>query len=143
MVEKSNLHATAVSFEGKGLLILGVSGSGKSDLALRIIDQGGVLVADDRCELLSNQSGRLIVSAPSQLQGLLEVRGLGIVNLPFATDLAVDLVIALESEPSTVQRMPEQQYETLLNVRVPKISIWPFAASAVTVIKLALTAHPV
>jgi len=142
MVNETNLHATVVSFEGKGLLILGASGSGKSDLALRLIELGGILVADDRCDLYSDQSGLLVASAPSRLQGLLEVRGLGIVTLPFATNIAVDLIIALESELSAVPRMPEQEYETLLDVRVPKMSLWPFAASAVTVIKLALSTHP-
>jgi HPr kinase/phosphorylase len=75
------VHGTCVALGGKGVLLLGGSGAGKSDLALRLIHDGAVLVADDRV-VLTVKASKLAASAPTTIAGLIEVRGLGILKLP-------------------------------------------------------------
>ena len=99
------VHAACVEWLGAGVLIRGKSGAGKSDLALRLIDAGAALVADDQV-LLENG----IASAPARLQGLLEVRGLGIVRLPFVEKTAVVLTIDLCSADE-IERLPDRLAE--------------------------------
>ena len=78
-----NIHATAVAIEKKAVLILGKSGAGKSDLALRLImDKNAELIADDRVDIES-VNGVLKAACPKNIQGLLEVRGIGICKFPF------------------------------------------------------------
>ncbi len=87
------VHASCVALRGAGVLLLGDSGTGKSDLALRLIHEGWSLVADDRT-VLSLKQGRIVAAAPTTINGLLEVRGLGIVALksrPARLKLAVEL----------------------------------------------------
>lgn len=118
------LHATCVEWFGRGVLIRGKSGAGKSDLALRLIDAGAALVADDQV-LLENG----IASAPARLQGLLEVRGFGIVKLPFAETTAIALTVDLCSADE-IERFPDR-FDGIMRLD-------PFCASAVAKIKLAL-----
>ena len=118
------LHATCVEWFGLGVLIRGKSGAGKSDLALRLIDAGAALVADDQV-LLENG----IASAPARLQGLLEVRGFGIVKLPFAETTAIALTVDLCSADE-IERLPDR-FDGIMRLD-------PFCASAVAKIKLAL-----
>ena len=89
------IHATCVAINHKAVLITGASGSGKSDLALRLIkDAGATLISDDQTSLhLIN--GHVLASPPDTIQGLLEVRVVGIVPLPFMNDIAVALQIEL------------------------------------------------
>jgi HPr kinase/phosphorylase len=75
------VHASCVAFGARGVLLLGDSGAGKSDLALRLIHEGARLVADDRTVLTIKQK-KLQAAAPSTIAGLIEVRGLGIIALP-------------------------------------------------------------
>ena len=89
-----NIHASCVALKGKGVLILGDSGAGKSDLALRLIDEGAKLVADDRTELYVDKE-KLFARAPKSIAGLIEVRGLGIVARPFVGKAAIALVVQL------------------------------------------------
>ncbi len=98
-----NIHATCVSFGAQGVLLLGGSGAGKSDLALRLIARNATLVADDRCDL-SVDDGVLTARAPETIAGLLEVRGIGIIDLPYAAGAAIVLVADLSAP---VVRMPE------------------------------------
>ena len=94
--------------DGAGILILGASGSGKSDLALRLIERGAVLVADDRCELFVRESA-LWCRAPVSIAGLLEIRGVGIVELPFRD--ATPLALAVELVASdAVPRLPAADF---------------------------------
>ena len=130
------IHATCVALEGRGVLLLGAAGAGKSDLALRLVDAGWELVADDRVDLTASGDG-LIASAPETLAGLLEVRGLGILRLP-ATEravvaLAVELVI-----PEAVPRLPDERHLGLLGHDVPVVALAPFQASSVKKVQLAL-----
>ena len=94
---EANVHASCVAIGRRGVLLIGKSGSGKSDLALRLIDEGAGLVADDRT-LLTVTGGRLRARAPQSIKGLLEIRGLGIVALPARAGVEITLVVRLGRE---------------------------------------------
>jgi HPr kinase/phosphorylase len=133
------IHATCVAIEGHGLLLRGPSGAGKSDLALRLIDHGAKLVADDQVCLRAD-GGRLIASAPRNLQGRLEIRGLGPVPLPDSelmravpVTLIADLVAAGE-----LPRLPDPAYETLLGCRLPWLAAEAFSGAAPIKLRRAL-----
>ncbi|HEY6579113.1 MAG TPA: hypothetical protein VIY09_07300 [Rhizomicrobium sp.] len=118
-----------------GVLLLGISGAGKSDLALRLIAGGAMLVADDRCDLFVSGGG-LCAKAPRTLQGLIEVRGVGIVSLPCASDAKIGLAVHLVS-PDGIVRLPEparfRPPEALAapeSAWPPEIAVAPFEASA-------------
>lgn len=108
------LHASAVTVNGRGLLILGASGSGKSALAAQLIALGAQLVSDDRTEV-TNINQRLIASPPFAIAGLIELRGLGIIKLPYCPQSPLCAVIDL-SEPATDQRLPPQRSKTIAGV---------------------------
>lgn len=105
---ETSVHATCVCVGATGVLIRGDAGAGKSSLALRLIDRGAALVADDRVRLDSTQ-GELQASAPAALAGLLEVRGLGLCRLPdvAAGPVPVHLVVDLVA-PGAAERVPAQ-----------------------------------
>lgn len=128
------IHATCVAIGGRGVLIAGPSGAGKSDLALRLIDRGAILVADDQTELTAVDS-RLLAAVPDSIAGKIEVRGIGIVGMihrsPMPVALLVDLVAAVE-------RMPEPRTRDLCGVNIPTVSIKPFEATAPIKAELAL-----
>jgi len=90
-----------------GVLLLGESGSGKSDLALRLIERGAVLVSDDRTELFA-EAGALIAAPAKGLVGLIEVRNLGILELPHADTARVHLAVHLSDNPAA--RLPEPEF---------------------------------
>ena len=129
------VHGTCVEVEGRGVLLRGPPGSGKSDLALRLIDGGARLVADDRADL-SLRDGILWVSAPAEIAGLIEVRGVGVRRLEAAADTALGLVVDLVAA-DTVERLPEPQTWSCLGIRVPLLKLAPFEASAVAKVRLA------
>jgi serine kinase of HPr protein (carbohydrate metabolism regulator) len=129
------LHATAVAKNGRAVLISGPSGSGKSDLALRLLDRGFALVSDDRT-LVRRDGDKLIASAPPNIAGKLEIRGIGIVEMDAVADVPVTLFVELTSE---IQRLPDENRERpVLGVRVPLISIDAMSASAPSKVALAL-----
>ncbi|MDQ2103590.1 HPr kinase/phosphorylase [Azospirillum isscasi] len=121
-----------------GVLLRGPSGSGKSDLALRMIDAGALLVADDRVELRVDQ-GRLMARAPAALAGLLEVRGVGIMPIPAAAEAEVGLVVDLVPRDA-VERLPGEDAADLLDQAVPRLALCPFDASTPAKLKLAAAA---
>lgn len=114
------IHASCVSRDGAGVLLLGPSGCGKSDLVLRLLECGFVLVADDRVDISD-----AIASAPEALAGLLEVRGLGILTLPHVKQSRLALAVALSSAG---ERLPEPSRHATLDL--PLVTIDPSAASA-------------
>jgi len=130
------LHATCVSFEKKGVLLQGPSGIGKSDLALRLIETGGVLVADDQVDL-SAKAGNLLANAPEALLGKLEVRGLGIIEFPTTQNIPVKIIVDLVQR-ERVPRFPELDYLKILNVSVRRIFLSPYEPSCAIKIKTAV-----
>ncbi|MBY6264755.1 aldolase [Azospirillum sp. 412522] len=129
------IHGTCVLLSGIGVLLRGESGRGKSDLALRLIDDGALLVADDRVVLVA-ESGRLTASSPPALAGLLEVRGVGILPVPSTRSAPVGLIVDLLPRPE-VERLPEAQTGTLLDVALPRLGLHAFDASTPAKIRLA------
>lgn len=113
------LHASAVAREGRAVLILGASGSGKSGLALELIARGAQLVADDRVAL-ERVGGRLVASAPPAIAGLIEARGLGVLRLPAVARAEVVLAVDLDTGPET--RMPHLRDFTCLDCTLRLIS---------------------
>ncbi len=138
MSEQLLVHATAVAIDGRGVLLRGPSGSGKSDLGLRLIDAGARLVADDQSELWRRRD-TLLVCAPAAIRGLIEVRGIGILRLDALSDAPVALVVDLLA-PEQIERLPTPCSETVHGVVVPRIAVAPFEASAAAKIRLALDA---
>jgi HPr kinase/phosphorylase len=121
-------HGTAVAIDGEAVLLRGPSGAGKSDLALRLIDRGARLVADDQT-LLRRVGNRVIATAPPTIAGLIEIRGIGIVTVE-ASDAAPLFLIADLIPLGEVERMPERSLETILGVPVPLIALAALEASA-------------
>ncbi len=132
------VHASCVAIDGLGVLIRGVPGSGKSDLAARLIDQGGRLVADDRVDLAA-RDGALVASAPAAIAGLLEVRGIGVLRIPHLTEAAIGLVIDMVGGDD-VERVPEPAFCDYMGVAVPLLRLWPFEPSAAAKIRFAVAA---
>lgn len=130
------IHASCVELGGTGVLLLGESGSGKSDLALRLIDAGARLVADDRTELRRDGT-RLIASPPATIAGRMEVRGVGIVPLAHVAECAVGLAVELVA-PDRVERLPSAQSRAWLGIDLPLLALDPFEASAPAKIRLAV-----
>jgi serine kinase of HPr protein (carbohydrate metabolism regulator) len=129
------VHASTVASNGRAVLITGPSGSGKSDLALRLLDRGFTLVSDDQT-LVRRDGDRLIATAPPNIAGKLEIRGIGIVEMERLSDVPVALIVELTSD---IQRLPDDSRERpILGVRVPLISIDAMTASAPSKVALAL-----
>ncbi len=128
MAEQTQLHATCVLLDDMGVLLRGLSGSGKSDLALRLIDGGALLVADDRVDIARDQ-GDLWAKPPEALAGKLEVRGLGIVAMPFYPKAPVRLIVDLVADRA-VDRLPLDLSVLVLDIAIPGLRLDPFAASA-------------
>jgi len=132
------VHGTCVAIDGIGVLIQGKPGSGKSDLALRLVDGGALLVADDQVVLTPDQ-GRLFAAAPPSIAGRLEVRGLGIVAIPAVTGAALGLVVELVP-PGAIDRMPERAAWSWDGISIPLIRLASFEASAAAKVRLAVRA---
>lgn len=130
------IHATCISLNGSGVLLRGPSGSGKSDLALRLIDAGAVLVADDYCTL-THENGRLVAVTPDAIAGKLEVRGLGILTLPFEKMAAVRLVVDLEPKDN-IERLPETTTCKIEETDVPQVFVDADTPSAAAKVRMAL-----
>ena len=136
------MHGACVEFDGRGILFLGPSGAGKSDLALRLIDGGAKLVADDQIVLARNEPNGipgLVASAPNNIRGLLEVRGLGIVAVETVPSAPLFLVVELAA-PGLVERLPEAATWQCLGIEVPMIKLAPFEPSTPAKLRLAVRA---
>jgi serine kinase of HPr protein (carbohydrate metabolism regulator) len=134
-LSSETVHASTVATGGRAVLITGPSGSGKSDLALRLLDRGFTLVSDDQT-LVRREDDRLIASAPPNIAGKLEIRGIGIVETDHAGDTQIALWVELTSD---IQRMPDDSRERpILGIPLPVISIDAMAASAPSKVAVAL-----
>lgn len=130
------LHATTVSVEGSGLLILGPSGSGKSGLALELMALGAELVADDRT-MLTRSEGQLIARAPAQIAGLIEARGLGILKAAARPEVTLRLVVDLGRLET--ERLPQQYRWSHQSVELPlvyKVEAPHFGAGLIQYLKV-------
>ncbi len=132
------VHATCIAFDGYGILLRGPSGSGKSDLALRAIDHGAQLVADDQV-ILVRDGPDMIASAPASLYGLIEIRGLGIIRIDTAAQARIVLVADM-TEPHAIERLPGQRRCDIDGVSLPWLMLAPFEASAPAKLRFALMA---
>jgi HPr kinase/phosphorylase len=132
------IQGTCVALDGTGILLRGPSGSGKSDLALRLIDAGGLLVADDLCEL-RRDGGRLLADLPAgadaRFRGLIEARGLGLLYVPHAGPVPLGLVADLKPGEA-LERLPEPAEVRYLGLALPLVVLDPFQASAVARLRL-------
>lgn len=132
------IHGTCVLVGGIGVLLRGPSGGGKSDVAVRLIDDGALLVADDQVQVCMD-GGRLMATAPAPLSGLIEVRGVGILPVPSAATAEIRLVVDLVPA-DRVERMPEPETVALMNHAVPHLALSPFDASTPAKLRLAAAA---
>ena len=128
------IHATCVAIDGRAVLIEGRSGTGKSDLALRLIDRGAMLVCDDRVRIEA-VGGRLMAHAVPTIAGRIEVRGIGIATLPFLAEAPVALLVMLDA---SVKRLPEPIFRRLAGIDIAAIALDAFEASTPIKIELAL-----
>ena len=149
------MHASCISIAGRGALLIGPSGAGKSDLALRLIhgvaqsaaQTGGRtgqvdLVADDQV-IIEQREGQLVARAPPNLAGLLEVRGLGILEMPYAAETELCLVVDL-ARSRAIERLPDPMLSLdILGHRLPLICLGAFEASAPLKVVLALMRRPI
>jgi serine kinase of HPr protein (carbohydrate metabolism regulator) len=135
ILSSETVHASTVASDGRAVLISGPSGSGKSDLALRLLDRGFTLVSDDQT-IVRRDGDRLVASAPPTIKGKLEIRGVGIVEMDTVDDVPVALFVELTSE---IMRLPDDRRERpVLGVNLPLVSVDALTASAASKVALAL-----
>lgn len=131
------VHATTLDIAGLGVLILGASGVGKSDLALRLIADGALLVADDQT-LVEVRGDELWATAPATIAGLIEARGVGIVPTGIKRGTRLALAVEFADQP---ERMPERRSWSLPGgkLEIPLIALNPFEASAPAKLRFAVS----
>ena len=129
------IHSTSVVIDDNGVLILGDSGSGKSDLALRLIDNGATLISDD-ISICRKNSNNIYLYCPPEIKGLLEVREIGIITVPFVERIKLRLVVNLKSNNN--ERFPKDSSFRILGIKIPIINIEGKNSSAVAKIKVKL-----
>lgn len=134
MGQRETIHASTVAIDGRAVMILGASGRGKSDLALRLIDRGARLISDDYTDLTATANG-LLARAPYTIAGRIEVRGVGIVPMPHIDDVPVALAVRIDAPP---ERMPQRATEMFAGVAVRCLLLDPRPASAPIAVELAL-----
>ena len=134
-LSSETLHASTVAIGGRAVLITGPSGSGKSDLALRLLDRGFALVSDDQT-IVKKSGNHLTASAPPTIRGKLEIRGIGIVTMDQVEDQPVALIVELTSD---IRRLPDDSRERpVMGIPVPLISVDAMTASAASKVAIAL-----
>ena len=128
MSDQARLHATAVAFEGKGVLILGAAGAGKSGLALQLMAMGCQLVADDQTEL-TRTGDAIWARAPDAIKGLIEARGIGILQ---AQPTEAQIILAVDLDQIENDRLPKPHEMDCLGLALPCLhkvdsASWPAA----------------
>jgi HPr kinase/phosphorylase len=135
------VNGTAVAWRGQGVLILGATGAGKSDLTLRLIDAGATLIADDVVELM-REGNQLLLSfppeGPADLKGKMEVKGLGIMSVPAAPPQVPLALVVRATQPAEVELVPETLESEWLDLPVTTIGIHLLEPSAPAKVRLAL-----
>lgn len=134
-LSSETVHASAVAIGGRAVLIGGRSGTGKSDLALRLIDRGAALISDDYTHI-RRVKDQAIAAAPATIAGKIEVRGVGVVELDAVSDVPVVLFIDLDREPERLPAMDERRM--LAGVSIPTIGLGGHEASAPLKVEAAL-----
>ena len=129
------LHATSVAIEDNGVAIFGDSGSGKSDLALRLIDSGATLISDD-ITVFSKSENYIRLFGVENTKGLLEVREIGIITVPYIEGIRLKLVIKLTDEE--IERIPKKNQTNLFGLKFPKLEINGKNSSSVAKVKVKL-----
>ncbi len=132
-------HATTIQIDGKGVMLCGPSASGKSDLGIRLIENGAILVADDRTDITLNNN-KILASAPKEIFGKMEVRGLGIITLDAVVKTHLTIVVELVNSIA-IERHPTKKNINLLGVTLPLIHLYAFEASASAKIRRSLIHH--
>jgi HPr kinase/phosphorylase len=135
------IDGVAVAIEGQGVLLRGPSGSGRSDMALRLIDEGAKLISDEQVEI-ERQGERLLIGAPAampaRLKGYIEARGLGLAPVPHV-DAPLPLAWVFDmATAGEIDRLPTAQWAEYLGLRVPLLKLDPAAVSATAKLRLAL-----
>lgn len=134
-MDQTLIHASSVAFEGRGIAIIGPSGSGKSALALQLIAFGAELIADDQTQI-HRQNGQLLASAPETIGGLIEARGVGLIRLPALSNIPLALIIDMQQEETN--RLPERHEHSILGLRLlclHKVAKPHFAAAIIALMK--------
>jgi HPr kinase/phosphorylase len=135
------LHASCAARAGDGVLFLGPPGAGKSDLVLRLLGRGWMLVADDQVEVEPVEPDALLATPPAALHGLLEVRGLGLVrDLPVAAPARLRLVVDLLPPGEAPPRMPEPALFQAHGRSLPRLALAAREAAAPDKVIMALDA---
>ncbi len=116
------VQASCVAIDGRALLIEGPPGSGKSNLALALIDRGAVLIGDDGVHLEA-KDGQLYASPPPNIAGLVEVRNLGLLTFPTTAHVPVALAVRLDAAAERFIDSPDTV--VMCDVRLPLIRLWP------------------
>ena len=129
------LHATSVAMEDNGVAIFGDPGSGKSDLALRLIDSGATLISDD-ITVFSKLEKNINLFGIENTKGLLEVREVGIITVPYIEGIKLKLVVRLTDK--LIERIPKKNQINLLGLKFPKLEINGKNSSSVAKIKVKL-----
>ena len=128
-------HLAACAFPPAAVVLEGESGAGKSDLTLRLVDRGAELVSDDYT-MLEVQESRLIGRAPERIAGRIEVRGIGIVSLPFRNEVPVAMMVRIEPTPERLPERPEQR--CIAGIEIPLVALPALEPSAPIKVELAL-----
>lgn len=135
------VHGTCVALGSRGVLLRGPSGSGKSDLAFRLIRaHEAALVSDDQV-MLTNEAGRLAATAPATLSGLLELRGLGLLVCAVVRRAEIALIVDLVPRDD-VPRLPSARFERLCGVELPVVALHAFDLTVADKVGLALELIP-
>ncbi|MEO7825919.1 MAG: HPr kinase/phosphatase C-terminal domain-containing protein [Allosphingosinicella sp.] len=128
------VHASCVAIGGRGVLLAGRSGAGKSDLALRLIDRGAELVSDDYTEL-RGIGDTLVARAPARIAGKIEVRGVGILEMPASQGVPVSLYADLDRLP---ERLPQAATIRVAGRDIPLVALAALEPSAALKLEYAL-----
>jgi serine kinase of HPr protein (carbohydrate metabolism regulator) len=139
------IDGVAVEIDNQAVLLRGPSGSGRSDLALRLIDEGARLISDEQVELC-REGDRLLIGAPaampSELRGVIEARGVGLIAVPHV-DRFMPLAWVIDMAAATnIERMPAAETAEYLGIKAPLLKLDPFAVSATAKLRLAVRSGP-